>query len=102
MLKEKEISVQCLSDLPERCFLSPSVCGHISCLLAHEIPVSVSLFFLCFSRHHCLFLTIFAVNSVDSCSCLKLRSLLERGNSSLMCHTFFAEVQCLFLFCFFL
>lgn len=47
-----------------------------------------------------VFLTVFSVISVSSCSCLKLRSLAEKGSSSFTCHIFFAEVQHLVLFCF--
>lgn len=83
--------MQYLTDLPKRCLLSTFLCDHISCLLMHEISGSLSFWF---SRYHCLFLTVFSVNS---CSCLKLRSLVEIGNYNLMCHHFFAKVQCLVL-----
>lgn len=88
---KKEISVQYLTDLPKRCLLSTFLCGHISCLLMHEISGSLSLWF---SRYHCLFFTVFSVNSF---SCLKLRSLAERELQN-----FFAEVQCLVLVLFLL
>lgn len=92
--------MQHLTDLPKGCLLSTSVCDCISCLSTHEIPVSLSFLILWFFKTSLSFLTIFSVNSVNSCSCLNLRSLAERGNSSLMCYTFFAEVQHLFLFWF--
>lgn len=57
VLKEREISVQYLSDLLERCLLSTCDCGHIFCLSTYNIAVTVP--FLGLSRHHCLFFDCF-------------------------------------------